>query len=156
VKDRATVLASQSARPATATGVPLPPLRRQIDDSGLHYEWVDAELDRKARVATITVKAPEVIPELDLDQVHAAGSGWWPLQMARELDDAILSLRTNEPELGLWILKTGGNADAVTATDRFILEHQDDWFVREVLGMLRRTLARLEVSPRSMFAMVEP
>ncbi len=76
--------------------------------------------------------------------------------MARELDDAILGLRTNETELGLWILKTAGNSSAVLAVDDFILKNQDNWFVREVLGMMRRTFARLDVSSRSLFALVEP
>ena len=86
----------------------------------------------------------------------AAGAAWWPLQMARELDDAILGLRTNETELGLWILKTAGNPHAVLAIDEFILANQKNWFVREVLGMMRRTFARLDVSSRSLFAFVEP
>jgi len=85
-----------------------------------------------------------------------AGAAWWPLQMARELDDAILSLRTNELELGLWILKTAGNPDAVLAIDEFLLAYRDHWFIREVLGMMRRTFARLDVSSRSLYAIVEP
>ena len=76
--------------------------------------------------------------------------------MARELDDAILSLRTNELEIGLWIIKTAGSPDAVLAMDQFILSHRDNWFVREVLGMMRRTFARLEVTSRSMYALDEP
>jgi benzoyl-CoA-dihydrodiol lyase len=86
----------------------------------------------------------------------AAGSNWWPLQMARELDDAILSLRTSELDLGLWIFKTAGNAEVVLAIDDFILKHQDNWFVREVLGMMRRTIARIDVTSRSIYAIVEP
>ena len=76
--------------------------------------------------------------------------------MARELDDAILSLRTNEPELGLWILKTAGNPDALVALDGFLVINQSDWFIREVLGILRRTFVRLDVSSRSMYAIVTP
>jgi benzoyl-CoA-dihydrodiol lyase len=104
---------------------------------------------------TLTVRAPETIIPSTLNEVLAAGAAWWPLQMARELDDAILSLRTNETELGLWILKTTGNPDAVLAIDEFILRNQENWFVREVLGMMRRTFARLDVSSRSLFAFVE-
>src|SRR5262249_22013760 len=112
--------------------------------------------NRDRRTATIAVRAPESAGELSVDAAYAAGAGWWPLQMARELDDAILSLRTNELELGLWIFNTSGNPDAVVALDQFILDHQDHWFIREVLGMMRRTFARLDVSARSMYAIVEP
>jgi benzoyl-CoA-dihydrodiol lyase len=91
-----------------------------------------------------------------VDKALAAGASWWPLQMARELDDAILSLRASELDLGLWIVKTSGNADAVIATDEFILNHQDNWFIREVLGMMRRTFARIDVTSRSIYAIVEP
>jgi benzoyl-CoA-dihydrodiol lyase len=90
-----------------------------------------------------------------LDDIKSAGANWWPLQMARELDDAILSLRTNELELGLWLIKTAGNADAVLDIDRQITEHRSNWFVREVINMLRRTLSRLDVSSRSMYAVIE-
>ena len=156
VKERAAKLAEQSDRPADARGVALPPLQRSADAAGLHYEYVDAQVNRDSRTVTLTVRAPESAAEDTLEKALAAGARWWPLQMARELDDAILSLRTNELELGLWILKTAGNQDAVLATDDFLLKHQDHWFVREVLGMMRRTLARLDVTSRSLYAVVEP
>jgi benzoyl-CoA-dihydrodiol lyase len=156
VKARALALAALSDRPAGTPGVALTPLHRSIDDSGLHYTYVEVQCDRPERVATITVRAPEAAGDLTVEAALAAGAEWWPLQMARELDDAILSLRTNELQLGLWIFKTAGNAEAVLALDDFILAHQDHWFVREVLGMMRRTLARLDVSSRSMYAVVEP
>jgi benzoyl-CoA-dihydrodiol lyase len=91
-----------------------------------------------------------------VEKVLVAGANWWPLQMARELDDAILTLRTSELELGLWIFKTIGNPDAVLATDDFLLANQNNWFVREVLGMMRRTFARIDVTSRSLFAIIEP
>jgi benzoyl-CoA-dihydrodiol lyase len=156
IKNRAIELTQQSDRPADAKGITLTPLHRTADSVGVHYEFVDAQLDRDARTATLTVRAPQSPGNMTVDSVLAEGAKWWPLQMARELDDAILSLRTNETDLGLWILKTTGNADAVLAVDQFILKHQENWFVREVLGMIRRTLARLDVSSRSMFAIVEP
>ena len=156
VKQRAAALAGASDRPGDATGVALTPLNRTTEAGGLHYKYVDVELNRDSRLATFTVRAPETVTAASVDQALALGADWWPLQMARELDDAILSLRTNELELGLWIFKTAGNADAVLAMDDFILDHQDHWFVRETLGMLRRTFARLDVSSRSMFAIVEP
>jgi benzoyl-CoA-dihydrodiol lyase len=156
VKQRAAKLAEESNRPTGAQGVTLPPLKRTVDDAGLHYEYVDARLDREARSVTLTVRAPKASAEDTLEKVLNAGANWWPLQMARELDDAILSLRTSELDLGLWIIKTEGNADAVLAMDEFILKHQDNWFVREVLGMMRRTFARMDVTSRSIYAIIEP
>src|SRR6266705_621881 len=112
VKQRALSLAAQSDRPARANGVALTPLKRTIDEAGLHYRHVNVEWNREARTATITIRAPEAAVEDTLEKVLAAGADWWPLQMARELDDAILTLRTNELDLGLWILKTSGNPEA--------------------------------------------
>src|SRR5262249_15924209 len=142
--------------PTGAKGIALTPLNRTLDDGGIHYQHVDVALDRGARVATITVRASEKRETNTVDDVLARGAAWWPLQMAREIDDAILHLRTNELEIGLWIFKTAGDRDAVIAIDDFILEHQDNWFVREVLGMMRRTFSRFDVSSRSMFAIIEP
>jgi benzoyl-CoA-dihydrodiol lyase len=156
VKQRSLQLAEQSDRPGDAKGVALTPLRRNFDDAGRHYEFVDAQVNRAARTVTLIIRAPEAATPQALNDVLLAGAAWWPLQMARELDDAILGLRTNETELGLWILKTTGNPDAVLAIDEFILRNQENWFVREVLGMMRRTFARLDVSSRSLFALVEP
>jgi len=104
------------------------------------------------RTATLTVSAPDDVSTITRDGALAQGANWWPLAMARELDDAILHLRTNEPALGLWLLETRGNPRAVLGVDEFLVEHQGEWFVREVCGMLRRTLARLDVSSRSMYA----
>jgi benzoyl-CoA-dihydrodiol lyase len=156
VKQRALKLAEFSDRPAGAKGVSLTALEKVADDSGLHYQYVDVRFNRPGRTATITVRAPELHSEQTLEKALAAGANWWPLQMARELDDAILSLRTNELELGLWIMKTAGNPDAVLEIDKFILHQHDNWFVREVLGMVRRTFARLEVTSRSIYAIAEP
>ena len=156
VKQRALKLTEQSNRPAHAKGIALTPLQRTFDESGLHYEYVDVQVNHDARTATVAVRAPESVPEDTVEKVYVAGAKWWPLQMARELDDAILCLRTAELDLGLWIFKTAGNPDAVLAMDDFVLSHQDDWFVREVLGMMRRTFARIDVSSRSIYAMIEP
>jgi benzoyl-CoA-dihydrodiol lyase len=155
VKQRALKLAGESDRPVGAKGVTLTPLKRSVDGAGLHYEYVDVQCNREARTATITVRTSESVTEDSLEKVMAAGANWWPLQMARELDDAILTLRATELDLGLWIIKTAGNPDAVLAIDEFILRHQDNWFVREVLGMMRRTFARLDVTSRSIYAIAE-
>ena len=156
IKQRALKLAEQSDRPTDAKGVALTPVTRTVDEAGLHYEYVDAQVNRDARTVTLTVRAPESVLEYTVESAVAAGASWWPLQMARELDDAVLTLRTNELDLGLWILKAAGNSDAVLAADEFLLNHQESWFVREVLGMMRRTFARIDVSSRSLYAIVEP
>jgi benzoyl-CoA-dihydrodiol lyase len=156
VKLRAAKLSEKSDRPADAKGVALTPLERSIDEGGFHYKYVNAELNREARTVTLTISAPEAGDATTVEAAVAAGAQWWPLRMARELDDAILNLRTSEADLGLWILKTEGNADVVLKMDDFILANQGNWFIREVLGMMRRTFARLDVTSRSMFALVEP
>ena len=156
VRARAEKLVAISSRPADATGIRLGAVRRTVDDGGYHYTHVDVSFDRAARTATLTVRAPQGQQPKTVDQIHAAGGQWWPLAMARELDDAILMLRVNEPELGLLLLKTAGDPQAVLASDAAMLEHRNHWLVRETIGMLRRTLGRLEVSSRSMFALIEP
>ncbi|HEY1924571.1 MAG TPA: 2,3-epoxybenzoyl-CoA dihydrolase, partial [Candidatus Acidoferrum sp.] len=156
IKQRAAKLAAKSDRPADARGIALTPLQRTIDDVGVHYDFVDAQVNRESRTVTLTVRAPASATQRTVESAVAAGAHWWPLQMSRELDDAILHLRTNEPDLGLWLIKTTGNPEAVIATDDFLLANQSNWFVREVLGMMRRTLARLDVTSRSMYAIIEP
>ncbi|MCC3306582.1 2,3-epoxybenzoyl-CoA dihydrolase [Sneathiella sp. HT1-7] len=155
VMARAKELATNSSRPEHAEGIELTALDRRIDEGGYHYRYVDATLDAEAGAATITITSPDSkLPETVTD-IHAAGASWWPLAMARELDDAILMLRANNEEVGTFLLKTRGQIDAVLKTDAILSENQDDWFVREVIGMLRRTLARLDVSSRSLFALIE-
>ena len=154
VAARARELAAASDRPADAKGVALPPLECEIDEKGYHYRFVDAVFDRAARTATLAVHGPHRNPET-LSEITELGARWWPLAMARELDDAILLLRTNEPELGVLVLKTQGSVDAVLESDRVMLMHQENWFVRETIGFLRRTLARLDVTSRSLFAVVD-
>jgi benzoyl-CoA-dihydrodiol lyase len=156
VKQRARELADRSDRPLNAKGVALAPLKRTVDDAGMHYECVDVKWNRDARTAIISISAPDSVTADTVEKALAAGAEWWPLKMARELEDAILSLRSNELDLGLWIFKTAGNSETVLAIDEFVLNHQEDWFVREVLGMMRRTFARIEVTSRSIYAIVEP
>jgi benzoyl-CoA-dihydrodiol lyase len=156
VRERADRLAAQSSRPSSATGVKLTSLNRRIDAAGYHYEHLDVIFDRVRGFATITVKAPKDAPPSDGAAMQAQGTSFWPLAMARELDDAILLLRTNEPELGLWVVKATGEGAKVVAYDDAMIANQDHWFVREVIGMLRRTLSRLDVSSRSTYAIIEP
>ena len=156
VQERALELAQQSDRPAGAKGVALTPLQRTVEADALRYPNVTVEIDRARRLATFTVKAPGAPVQSDIAAIEAAGAAWYPLALARELDDAILSMRTNELDIGLWVIKTEGDAAAVQQMDAALLANQHHWFVRETLGALRRTLARLDVSSRSLFALIEP
>ena len=155
VQRRAAALAAKSDRPAVAQGIALPPLAREIDETGYRYRWVTVDFDRERRLATLTVAAPEEAPR-DLAGILAAGADWWPLAMARELDDAILMLRQNELALGTLVLKTRGDSATVLASDALMLRERAHWQVRETIGLLRRVLARLEVTARSLFALIEP
>ena len=156
VRARAEKLVASSSRPADAKGIKLNPLQGTIDENGYHYQYVDVAFDRAARTATLTVQAPEVTQPRTLEDIYKAGAQWWPLQMARELDDAILMLRVNELDLGLLLLRTHGRIDQVVACGLYMKTHQNDWLVRETIGLMRRTLARLDVSSRSFFAIIEP
>jgi benzoyl-CoA-dihydrodiol lyase len=156
VQERALQLAAQSDRPATGKGVTLTPLQRTIDADALRYPNVTVEIDRAKRTATWTVKGPQGAQPTDISGIEAAGAAWYPLQMARELEDAILSMRTNELDIGTWLIKTEGDAAAVLAMDATLLALRDHWLVRETIGLLRRTFSRLDVSSRSLFALIEP
>ncbi len=156
VAARALELAAQSDRPADARGVRLRPLNRRIEPDALHYTHVSVAIDRARRVATFTVRAPQGAQPTDLAGIEAAGDAWYPLALGRELDDAILSMRTNELSIGTWLIKTEGEAAAVLAMDAVLQAHASHWLVRETIGLLRRTLARLDVSSRSLFALIEP
>ncbi len=155
VKERALQLAAKSDRPANGKGVSLAPVTRTIEADTLRYPNVTVEIDRAKRTANFTVKAPTGVQPADIAGIEAAGNNWYPLAMARELEDAILSMRTNELDIGTWLIKTQGDAAAVLAMDATLLAHKDHWLVRETTGLLRRTLSRLDVSSRSLFALVE-
>jgi benzoyl-CoA-dihydrodiol lyase len=154
VTERAAALAGQSTRRG-GKAVALGPLKRTIDELGYHYENVDAVIDRKARLATLTVYAPRHAPAADIEAIHAAGDKWWPLAMARELDDAILMLRTNDLEIGTWVLKTRGDPALALLADKILKDNEGHSLVRQVTGLLRRTLARFDVSSRTLFAIVD-
>ena len=155
VQERARQLAEKSDRPAGASGVELTPLNRTLEADAIRYSNVVVEIDRAKRIASWTVKAPTGTQPTDIAGIEAAGSQWYPLQLARELEDAILSMRTNELDIGTWLIKTEGDAAAVAAMDATLLAHKDHWLVRETIGLLRRTLSRLDVSSRSLFALIE-
>jgi benzoyl-CoA-dihydrodiol lyase len=155
VKERAAALAGRSSRHG-GKPVVLGPLKRTMDASGYHYDHVDVVVDRGARNATITVYAPRRRQPSDFDAIEALGDQWWPLAMARELDDAILMLRTNDLEIGTWLLKTRGDPGNVLDLDADLKANEARWRVRAVTGLLRRTLARLDVSSRTLFAIIDP
>jgi benzoyl-CoA-dihydrodiol lyase len=155
LKERIRNLAEESDRPSDARPVALPPLERTVDARGYHYQYVDVIFDRPRGAAILTVAGPRESAPQDLDGVLAAGARWWPLAMARELDDAILMLRANEPELGTILLKTRGALERVLEQDDLLAREGENWFVREAGGFLRRTLARLDVSSRSLFALID-
>ncbi len=156
VQERALALAAKSDRPADGKGVLLAPLQRTIEADALRYSHVSVEIDRAKRSAIFTVQGPSGAQPADIAGIEAAGAAWYPLLLARELEDAILQMRTNETEIGTWLIKTTGDAPAVLALDATLLAQQKHWLVRETIGLLRRTLSRLDVSSRSLFALIEP
>ncbi len=156
VEERAQELATQSDRPADARGIPLVPLQREADEHGYRYRRVRVDIATDQRVATVTVTGPgREDATAEPGGVIEAGAEWWPLAMARELDDALLMLRANHRDAGTVILKTRGDIAPVLACDETMAAHRDHWLVREIIGQLRRTLQRLEVSSRSLFAVID-
>ncbi|MBI2160507.1 MAG: 2,3-epoxybenzoyl-CoA dihydrolase [Candidatus Rokubacteria bacterium] len=156
VRQRAREFAARTDRPAGARGIPLTPLERTIAGDRVAYRHVACAIDRQRGLAEITVQAPSEVPPADLAGIHAQGSRFWPLALARELDDLILHLRTNEDEIGVWVFETAGSADLVEAYDKLLAAHRNDWLAREIRLYLKRTLKRLDVSSRSVFALIEP
>ena len=156
VQERALELAAQSDRPAGGQGVALPAVQRSITADTIRYSNATVEIDRAKRTATFTFKAPSGTQPQDVAAIEAAGAAWYPLVLARELDDAILEMRTNELEIGTWLLKTEGEVADVLAMDATLIAHRNHWLVRETIGALRRSFSRLDVSSRSLFALIEP
>ncbi|WP_433249162.1 2,3-epoxybenzoyl-CoA dihydrolase [Actinomadura nitritigenes] len=156
VAERARELAARSTRPAGARGVALTPLDKTRTGDEIAYRHVTAKLDRDAAAVEITVAGPTADPPEDIAAVHAQGADFWTLAMTRELDDLILDLRTNEPSLGTWILRTAGDAPKVLDHDRLLLDNAADWLANEIVLYLKRTLKRLDVTSRSLIALIEP
>jgi benzoyl-CoA-dihydrodiol lyase len=155
VDKRARDLAAASPA-ASEKGVALTPLQRTVEDDRIVYPFVTLEIDRDERVATLTVKGPAGDQPATAEAIRQAGCDWWPFQMFRELDDALLHLRVNEATTGLVLLKTEGDPAAVIAADKALEDHADDWFVGEVRLFIARTLRRLDLTARSFFALIEP
>jgi benzoyl-CoA-dihydrodiol lyase len=156
VRERALTAAQQSHRPAEGTGVSLTPLQREITDDGLHYKYVDVAIDREGGQVNLTVRAPQTAPPSTVEEIHAQGAEFYPLALTRELDDAILRLRTNELTAGTWVIRTTGDAQKLLAYSTVVSDNVDDWFVNEVRHFYKRTLKRLDVTSRSLITLVEP
>ncbi|HEU4926692.1 MAG TPA: 2,3-epoxybenzoyl-CoA dihydrolase [Vicinamibacterales bacterium] len=156
VAQRATELAIASDRPDRGPGIRLNPLSPAVGDSSITYSSVKVEFDRQARVATLTVSAPDDSRPSTPDEIVAEGDRYWPLRAFRELDDALLRLRFNEPTIGTIIVKTSGDATQVLAVDAALIAHQDHWFVREIINFIRRALKRMDLTSRSFFALIQP
>jgi len=156
VRERALALALTSDRPQEAQGIRLGALERQIEPDRLVYPRVRVEIDRGQRTATFTIVGPEGDLQSDPAAIEAAGANWYPLALARELDDAVLSMRTNALDIGTWLIRTEGDSAAVYAMDAVLLTHRNHWLVRETIGLLRRCFSRFDVSSRSLFALIEP
>jgi len=156
VKDAAKKLAAQSDRQVGAKGIALSPIERSIEDSAVAYSSLRVEIDRATRRATLTIAGPAEQPPPSVDAMVAQGATFWPLRLARELDDAILHLRLNEPEIGVLIFKTQGDPARVLAFDQFLDAHDDHWLTREVKHYWKRVLKRVDMTSRSLVALIEP
>jgi benzoyl-CoA-dihydrodiol lyase len=156
VAERAAELAGRSARPTGATGIELTPLKKTCTGEEISYRYVTARQERGQGITEITVSGPETDAPAGIAGVYEQHAGFWTLAVTRELDDLILDLRTNEPELGTWVLRTRGDAARVLAHDRLLLDNRDDWLANEIIHYLKRTLKRLDVTSRSLIALIEP
>jgi benzoyl-CoA-dihydrodiol lyase len=155
VRERALELAAASDRPESGQGIVLTPLDRRISEDAIDYPNLRVDLDRERRQATLTLRGPEDVPG-DPAGIHAAGAKFWPLALARELDDAILHLRCNEPELGILVFRSEGDPEKVLSADLLLDNRDADWLVREIRLYWKRVLKRIDLTSRSLFALIEP
>jgi benzoyl-CoA-dihydrodiol lyase len=153
---RAQALAKRSDRPEDAKGVALAPLGREETETRLSYSHVDVEFDRDRRVATMTVRGPATTAPPSAAEARAQGTAFWPLTVAREVEDSVLNLRVNEPAIGLVLVRSDGDPQAVLAYDDLLLRERDDWFLREVRHYFKRVLKRVDLTAKTFFALVEP
>ena len=156
VEERAIEFANKSSRPTDAKGIALNPLNRKIEKNRITYDHVSVEYERQSGIVNLTIHAPDGDLPADLESIHAAGANYWPLAMARELDDAIMHLSFNELELGTWVLRTQGEADQITIIDQTLIRHQEHWLVREIILNIKRVFKRLDLASRSLVTLIEP
>jgi benzoyl-CoA-dihydrodiol lyase len=156
VARRAWELVARSDRPQDARGIALTPLQRTFEADRIVYEHLTIDLDRELATATIVISGPQNMLPQEPDTIQAAGASYWPLALARELDDAILHLRLNEDTIGTWVFRSTGDPALVAAADEALGTYRTNWLVREIVLYLKRTFKRLDVSSRSLIALVEP
>jgi benzoyl-CoA-dihydrodiol lyase len=156
VTERALEFAAKSDRPTNEPGINLEPLERTIEEDEIQYPFITVTLDRDGRSATLEIKAPDADAPASVEELKKQGVSFWPMTVARAMDDALLHLRFNEPTLGILIIKTSGDGDRIAAYDKLLNDNQDDWLVREIILYLQRTYKRLDVTSRTTFAFVEP
>jgi len=156
VKERAIEFANKSSRPTDAKGIALNPLNRKIEKNRITYDHVSVEYGRQSGIVNLTIHAPDGDLPTDLESIHATGANYWPLAMARELDDAIMHLSFNELELGTWVMRTQGEADQITIIDQTLVRHQEHWLVREIILNIKRVFKRLDLASRSLVTLIEP
>ena len=156
VEERAIEFANKSSRPTDAKGIALNLLNRKIEKNRITYDHVSVEYGRQSGIVNLTIHAPDGDLPTDLESIHAAGANYWPLAMARELDDAIMHLSFNELELGTWVLRTQGEADQITIIDQTLVRHQEHWLVREIILNIKRVFKRLDLASRSLVTLIEP
>lgn len=156
VKSRADEFASRSDRPVHARGITLTPLDRRIDADRIAYSHVAVEIDRSRSIATLTISGPSAPAPDCVEDAHALGARFWPLTLARELEDAVLHLRLNEPQIGVVLFRTEGNAQAVLSFDKFLNHANGDWLMREIRHYLKRVFKRIDVTAKSLITLVEP
>ena len=156
VTERAREMSLTSDRPDAAGGVPLTPLSRTIKADSIEYDWLNLTIDRKNRNVTLLIKGPETEAPGATADVVERGDQFWPLALVRQLDDALLHLRLNEPTIGTIIITSAGAVESVKVYDEFLQRHKDDWLIREIILYWKRTLKRLDMTSRTSFALIEP
>jgi len=156
VKERAIEFANKSSRPTDAKGIALNLLNRKIEKNRITYDHVSVEYGRQSGIVNLTIHAPDGDLPTDLESIYAAGANYWPIAMARELDDTIMHLSFNELELGTWVLRTQGEADQITIIDQTLVRHQEHWLVREIILNIKRVFKRLDLVSRSLVTLIEP
>jgi benzoyl-CoA-dihydrodiol lyase len=155
-KERAIEFSEASSRPDDQEGIVLTPLSREISKDKVNYNSISCSINREVLTAEITIHAPTKMPEQETAAIHTAGVNFWPLAFAREFDDLILHLRSNENEISTWVFKTNGSADFVAAADDALSNNANNWFIKEIILYIKRTFKRLDVSSRSIITLVEP
>ena len=156
VESRARELASTSDRPSAGTGILLGPLAPSVEPEAIRYKYVTVSIDRAKRTCDLTIAAPDTPQPRTPDEFQQSGDQSWAVRAFRELDDCLLRLRLNEPEIGTVIVRAVGDPATVLAVDASLAEHQQHWLVREITGLIRRTLKRVDLTARSFFALIEP